>query len=315
MNISEQVAMRAAEWLLRLQAPTATQAERVACRAWRESDPAHEHAWQRAMKVSHQLSMLPSGLGLASLNADEKLNRRSTIKTLALLMATGGMSWQAWQSDTTQMYLADYATATGEQREVVLSDGTQIILNTDSAINIAFTHDLRLIEHINGEILISTGKDAGFNRPMLIATAFGQLKPLGTRFNVRQAQDYAELTVIEGAVNITTKGGEQRVLQANQQAKFNQHHIELTTPPQDKVDGWTRGLLSVREMRLAEFAEELARYRKGMIRCAPEVADLRLSGVFQLKDTDVLLNGLSGILPIRVDYLTRYWVTLNPAHP
>jgi hypothetical protein len=53
------------------------------------------------------------------------------------------------------------------------------------------------------------------------------------------------------------------------------------------------------------FLADLARYRPGMIHCAPEVARLRLSGVFPLDDTQRILNMLPNSLPVQVRSRTR----------
>ena len=66
-------------------------------------------------------------------------------------------------------------------------------------------------------------------------------------------------------------------------------------------------------MRLADFVQELSRYRPGWLRCDPAVADLRVSGVFQIDDTDRALAAVAHALPVRVERRTRYWVTLIPA--
>jgi len=66
-------------------------------------------------------------------------------------------------------------------------------------------------------------------------------------------------------------------------------------------------------MRLEDFTAELARYRSGVVRCDPAVADLRVSGVFSLRDTDRALENLTRGLPVDVVYRTRYWVTLRAA--
>ena len=58
---------------------------------------------------------------------------------------------------------------------------------------------------------------------------------------------------------------------------------------------------------------ELSRYRRGRISCAPEVADLRVSGTYHIGDTDRALAFLAQTLPVRVRYWTRYWVTVGPA--
>ncbi|KAG0759335.1 hypothetical protein G6F57_017955 [Rhizopus arrhizus] len=66
-------------------------------------------------------------------------------------------------------------------------------------------------------------------------------------------------------------------------------------------------------MRLDAFVAELARYRSGLLRCDPAVADLRVSGVFSLRDTDRALDNLTRGLPVTVAYRSRYWVTVRAA--
>ena len=80
--------------------------------------------------------------------------------------------------------------------------------------------------------------------------------------------------------------------------------------------GWQRqasGVLSVQQMPLAEFVSELGRYRPGLLRCAPEVAGLKVSGTYQLADTGQILQLLTRSLPVRVEYRTRYWVSIGAA--
>jgi transmembrane sensor len=66
-------------------------------------------------------------------------------------------------------------------------------------------------------------------------------------------------------------------------------------------------------MLLSEFTAELSRYRPGLLRCAPEVADLKVSGTYQLADTEQILQLLARSLPLRIDYRTRYWVSIGAA--
>ena len=54
-------------------------------------------------------------------------------------------------------------------------------------------------------------------------------------------------------------------------------------------------------------------YRPGLITLAPEVAGLRLSGVFPLADTDRILQSLVQVLPVRIHVPVRYWVRIGPA--
>jgi len=75
---------------------------------------------------------------------------------------------------------------------------------------------------------------------------------------------------------------------------------------------WARGILAVENIRLDEFAAELARYRPGIVRCDPAVAHLRITGAFQLNDTEAVLLNVIHLLPVDVVYRTRYWATLVP---
>jgi transmembrane sensor len=72
-------------------------------------------------------------------------------------------------------------------------------------------------------------------------------------------------------------------------------------------------VLSVQQMPLGEFVDELSRYRPGLLRCAPAVAGLKVSGTYQLADTDQILLLIARNLPVRIDYRTRYWVSIDAA--
>ncbi|MDP3608384.1 MAG: FecR domain-containing protein [Methylophilus sp.] len=313
MTISEKIAIEAAEWYFRLQEPSTTLAEQRACQAWRNADPAHELAWQRAVEVSEKFVGMPSGLAYATLKTSAQINRRHAIKTLAVLVTAGSLGWQGWQSEPARLYRAEYTTHTGEQRKVVLSDGTEIYLNTSSGINTRFDDKQRQIVLEAGEIMIQTSKSDALSRPFSVVTAFGQLKPLGTRFVVKQNDEDILLSVIEGSVEIATKQGDRHVVHAQKQTRFSEHKIEVANAIDTHIESWTRGILFAREMRLVDFVSELNRYRSGTLRCAPEVADLKISGAFQLNNVSAVIDSLPSMLPVKVRYLTRYWVMLDAA--
>lgn len=77
---------------------------------------------------------------------------------------------------------------------------------------------------------------------------------------------------------------------------------------------WTRGILVARDLPLPEFAVRLAVHRPGWLRCDPALQVLRISGVFQLDQTDAVLDALPRTLPVRVVWRTRWWASIEPAH-
>ncbi len=72
------------------------------------------------------------------------------------------------------------------------------------------------------------------------------------------------------------------VAEAGQSYRIAAAGVRRLERPQMDAVAWADGLIVTRDMRLADFLAEVARYRNGYLGCAAEVADLRLSGVYRL---------------------------------
>lgn len=312
--VDESIAVQAAEWFFRMQEQNVSPAEQLAWQTWMQSDPRHDQAWQRAQQISQRLGLLPPGLSAATLKrsrlSKHQAGRRQAVKTLAMMLALSTASWQGWRSEAAQLWLAQYSTRRGERKQIQLADGSVLHLNTASGIDTVFDAAQRRIMLKTGEILVQTAKDA---RPLQVATRHGLLQPLGTRFIVRDHDDSTDLAVLEGAVEITTAGGQRQVIDAGWQTRFDSRAIASASALQPHADGWIKGMMHARDMRLADFAAELARYRNGILRCGAEVADLRISGAYQLDHSEQVLNSLPMVLPVKIEYFTRYWVSIAAA--
>ena len=64
-------------------------------------------------------------------------------------------------------------------------------------------------------------------------------------------------------------------------------------------------------IRDSTFVQELARYRPGLLRCDADIADLRISGVFQTENTDQALDVLEQVFNLKINRLTDYWVSIG----
>ncbi|MFC6313492.1 FecR domain-containing protein, partial [Paraburkholderia dipogonis] len=239
--------------------------------------------------------------------------RRAGVKALATLLFAGGASWIASEHAPWRAWNADAHTALGERRSLTLADGTRVTLNTDSAIDIRFTNAERRVRLVSGEIMIATGHADGERRPFIVETAQGSLRPLGTRFAVRQQSTLCRLDVFEGAVRINPAEAPALapVVRAGQRARFTRTDVGALEPISENDAAWTDGLLVASGMRLGDFVDELGRYRAGHLSCDPDVANLRLSGTYPLADTDRVLDTVARILPVEVVFMTRYWVTVR----
>lgn len=312
---------QAAYWYATLRDGQASAQERAHWQAWLGADLMHERAWRYVESISRDLEPLrgrpDARLAVDALDiASARMHSRRQMLTGMLAITTGALcSWLSWREallpPSLMAWGADYRTATGEQREIALADGSQAWLNTASAINCAFSAQARLVSLIRGEIFIATAKAAS---PFYVETEHGRLQALGTRFNVRLDGTRTSLAVYEGAVKIRTAMGETRVLGAGQQAYFSAEGIADSQAADMAREAWIQGALLADNISLREVVEELRRYRHGHLGVADEVADLRVYGNFPIQDPQRVLRMLSAALPIRIEQPLPWWTSIEARH-
>lgn len=303
----------AAQWYVRLNARVPDARLLRSWQEWLEQNPAHARAWARVEKVQARVGQLPAEIALPTL-AGVRARRRAVLKTLALLLASGAGTWGLHSSESGQALLADVRTGKGEQRRLTLADGSQLQVNTDTALDIRYDDSRRVLYLHHGEISVQTGDDPR-QRPFLVETGEGQVRALGTRFCVYRADGCSRVSVQQHAVEIRPQARPQAVLRldAGNSVQFDRQGFAAVAAIAPGADAWTQGMLSVIDWRLADFVVELRRYRPGVVRCDERVANLRLTGAFPIADTDTLLHNLSASLPVRVRFMTRYWVSIEAA--
>lgn len=305
--IDPTVAEQAVQWLVELQAG-ASERRRQAWRDWRAAAGEHERAWQRIEQLNDRLSALPPRLGRQALEAQPSPQRRTALKALLVLSAIGATGW-GLQRQPWQPYLADRRTAVGERLDLALDDGSQLLVNTDSAVNIRFDARQRLIELRRGEILVHNRADLP---PLRIATPQGLVLAERGSLGVRLDGPSCALSLYEGNALVRPLDGTSQRLGGGQRLRFDSHASTAPDGLDPNASAWTRGMLVASGMRLADFLAELNRYRHGRLGCDPAIADLRLSGSYPLDDSERILDLLPAALPVEVHRFTRYWVSVQP---
>jgi len=316
--LNPDVLEEAAEWLMRLSDNGLSDNERAEWERWKVSSPERDRAWSRAQLLQSKLGGLPSSLAMSALDRPSNPERRAALGKLALLLAVIPAGWGSWKLVESGRWSSDYRTAVGQQRELTLADGSRITLNTDTAMDVLFDGQQRLIHLREGEILVQTAPDtASVPRPFLVITRQGRMQALGTRFTVRELGPRTQLAALEGAVKVELAENRQTaplIVNAGQRTDFSSQTFGALTAAGRYVGAWAQGMLMADKMRLADFVAELARYRRGFVRCDPAIADLRVSGAFPISDTQRTLNMLVQTYPVlATGHLNGYWVTLSPA--
>ena len=306
----------AAAWMARLLADDTSDEDRLNCRRWRDQNPRHEQAWQHICRISGKFTQVPGDADGTRVLENARRSALSRRRFLQWVGVTGLGASSAWfglnHTRTGRGYLAQHRTAVGEIRQITLSDGTLLTLNTDTAVDVNFTEHQRQIVFYHGELSISTGKESP-RRDFIVDTEFGRLTALGTAFNVRQFAHHASVAVLDGAVSIQATKDEQPLrLGVGQQTIFNAKRVTPPSPLKISTTSWRQGVMVAERMRVADFVAEIGRYRPGFVFYDDAVADLEISGVFSIRDTDRALQGLADGLPVALIYRTRYWVKVVP---
>lgn len=312
--INPQIIGEAADWLVQLHSGTATPADHQAIAQWRKRSAEHAQAWLRAEALLGEFRSVPPNVALQTLQRAARkdgLSRRQTLTRLGLLLMAGPLGLAAQQMPW-QQWSADQRTAVGEQKHVQLPDGSELLLNTQSAVNIAFSQQERRIRLLDGEVLVTTAKDATA-RPFIVETPQAIARALGTRFCVRTFDSRSQVSVLEGQVQVTPlRLAQDTLLNAGERLTVRADRLDPVERFDTSALAWDKGMLLANNMRLDELLGELSRYRPGVLRWHPDVAGLRVSGAFSLGDTDASLRLLSDTLPLKINSLTRYWMSVEP---
>lgn len=314
MSEADGVRRAAIAWYARLCSGEASAADEAAWSAWHAADPEHRRAWDKLERLRATLGSVPPQLGVPVLNGVAAPGRRRMLRIAGLAVGVGGAAWLAREQGAT--LLADHRTGPGQRLALVLDDGSRLLLNTRSAVDVRFDAGQRLLRLHAGEILLESAAMHGHRdpRPLIVATEHGTVQALGTRFTLRLLEERTAVNVLEHAVRLQpARSGETMVLQAGEQAMLSAGAVERSAAPNPDASAWLDGHLVVDDAPLGEVVAELARYRPGRLACDPAVARLRVSGAFPLDDTDRALAALSRSLPVRVRFATRWWVTVTPA--
>ena len=297
----------AAAWYAQLNDGAIDEARIRAWQQWLQASAQHAAAWERVERLHRQWAGMPQ-------QATAQARRRDVLKVLSGMLVLGGAGWLAVDHVPYRALLAQQYTHGNQRRTLDLQDGSRLVLNADTAVDIRFDVQQRLVQLHQGEILVQAAREAA-ERPFIVQSQEGTVLALGTRFSVRQLPGKTRVAVLEAAVQVRPLQSIHHAdrLVAGWQVTFDCNQV---SPPERLPEGstaWVQGLLSVNDGSLGDFIDQLRRYRPGVLRCDESIRGLRISGAFSLDDIDTVLENLGKTLPVRVRYLTRYWVSVEPA--
>jgi transmembrane sensor len=282
---------QAARWVSRLTSGEATDADLRVFERWRAESPenalAADELWSLWLHVDR----------IGPPRRNRLLGRRLTQygwAGLAASLLVGFLAFRFWHD-----WRFDQVTAIGERREVVLSDGTRVELNSDTALSVRFDGAGRHVSLARGEAYFDV---VHLPQPFLVESGSVRVRDLGTAFAVRRDDtQHAKISVERGEVEVQVGSVHGRLVGG--QATLAGSGVELRARQIDPfVDlAWRRGRLIIVDQTLASVVGALSAYRNGMIFITdPAAANLHVNAVISLAHIDDWLLALPRAEPVRV---------------
>lgn len=284
----------AAQWFAARRAGSNPRLERQ-FNEWLVRDPSHadeyavcELLWEASTEAARQ-EPKPSR---APARARWRLAAAGAVASiLAVAMFAWATAPQTWK------------TTVGEQRTILLADGSWVSLNTRTRIEVRLSHNAREVVLREGEAFFEVAKDPA--RPFTVRTPLGFAQAVGTQFNVYLDVDRLRVTTAKGSVLVDSAAPEQGVLvNAGTQAELRSGSAQalVTAANLDTVLGWRAQRLDVDDAPLADVLRDFSRYTPTNIRAAsPEIGALRVSAVLRVGDMAALETTLHGAFGLRLE--------------
>ena len=327
--------IEAAEWWVQLRDEECTSRDREQFVDWLRASPENVAEYLKLSSVWQDLGESIPDMDLDSIIAEitdnnvVPLSRLEEESQSAILpQRSWNSSWQAIAASVAFFAAAllliqeqpddTIRTAVGEQRSVVLADGSLLTLNTRTAVRFDMDETSRHVDLVEGEVLFEIAQDT--TRPFTVSVGATTVRVVGTSFNIYKiSESKATITVLEGLVavkpesiqpeliaqtagELVAETGEVQV-KVGEQVHIGEEkrvHHEKSVQVEKAVE-WTSRRLTFENALLKDVIAEFNRYNTRKLQVDDrELALLRLNGVFQPHSHEALLEYLEKTENVRV---------------
>ena len=337
--IPNDVLEQASAWILRLEDHPVNEPLLKQHREWLQSSAEHQRAWAQACRVwdmagqtEHGTSALMQATDIGpanhhdnviSIRPEQKTGYASagsspsrlrsvfgwaTAAAAAVFMLLGAQPMMFWLK-------ADVATGAGQMQTVTLEDGSNIVVGADSGLGYTISAQNRSVTLLKGEAWFDVAEDP--SRPFIVNAGELSVSVTGTQFNVGITDRTLSVALAEGSVQIERNGAQQTsTLSPGQRYRLDldSGHAEIVQIDPIQMGAWRNHRLVVQDMPLADVVHTIDRYYSGVIHIwrSERVADVRITGVFDLSEPESALNTLVGSYDASLLELTPWVLVVSP---
>lgn len=181
------------------------------------------------------------------------------------------------------MWQSDYRTGTGEMRNVTLSDGSSVTLDTGSAIAVNYEDGQRGVRLLAGHAWFDVAHDE--KHPFTVSAANARVRVTGTAFDVGLDDDSIDVTLARGGVQIAWDDKAPITLRPGDRIHLARpsHSVDRSRMAISSMGSWRHGRLIIEDVPLSEGIDQLRRYYSGaIVLTSSELGQRRVTGVFDV---------------------------------
>lgn len=322
-HADEQLLLAAADWWTRLRDPHGAEATMDQWLDWTAQDERHLAAFEYVSAFGERLGTLDAAARRRLLDefAPAVAPRRSgwlpltaAAAVLALALGTGFLLWGRFAGGAGAP--VTYASATGQNRDFVLADGSQVTLGGASRLSVRFSRGERRVVLEAGEAYFQVVHDA--QRPFEVAAGDVSVRDIGTAFDVRRTGDAVAVAVTRGEVRVAGPGeaaapGRTLDAAAGQRVAWDPaaRALSLGTATPEQAIGWRSDRLEFVDEPLAVVIANVNRYSHRPVRMDGTGLDgLSFTGTVRTDEIDGWLRALPQVFPLQVR-MGEHAVTLS----
>lgn len=225
--------------------------------------------------------------------------------------------------DVQPPFVASYETAVGTQKNASLPDGSTVTLNTNSRIDVTISRERRDVRLVRGEAYFEVTHDS--KRPFTVLTGKGQVRDIGTAFDVRLLKGAVNVSVARGSVEISAAEGTASgdpvqhlaVVNAGQSVMFDrkiERSERFSDADMDRRLAWRQGVLIYAGEPLAEVVDDIGRYSRIEIELDPKLRSRRIGGSFKISQIREVFTALESNFGIHSEWVSDSHVRISSTH-
>lgn len=303
----------ALSWFVKMNSGDVSVEDEEAHRSWLKTSEANRSEYAKLGAVWSNLDDVadprnnygPSNLEVIETN---QISRRRFISVGAIAASLAVITTVALVSEFST---EQYSTSIGEQRNITLVDGSQIMMDAGTTLELKFTHNERRLHLLRGRAFFDVAKDKG--RAFTVEANGGTATALGTRFTVHHWDEDVTVSVEEGTVAVFAPNSQNANVTMRQKVSYRENNLSAVRDYDEGTEAaWRNGKLLFEDQPLRQVVADLNRYRPGIIYIIdPALNKLRVSGLFEVNNVESALDAIRYSLPVQIKQFTPYVVLLS----